>query len=178
MHFSICLGNYLYFTSVSAVKYELWWQCFPLQASLVGFLPILGSLASLVHMCLLYSLYTFEYKWVNMGELLTSAFNYQLSSFEPVSSPAVPLLGCGRWWKDKKEGRNGVLFLHISQLSPFLWGRGKGGGLRKIGCGCHWDLWTPTLFHNLANLSFQGKKYWFATNTWNKSEFRTILQFM
>ena len=34
----------------------------------VSFLPILGPVIGLGHMCLLYSLYTFEYKWVNMGE--------------------------------------------------------------------------------------------------------------
>lgn len=44
-------------------------MCFVLQAMVVGFLPILGPVISLGHMCLLYSLYTFEYKWVNMGEL-------------------------------------------------------------------------------------------------------------
>ena len=39
-----------------------------LQAMVVGFLPVVGPVISLGHMCLLYSLYTFEYKWVNMGE--------------------------------------------------------------------------------------------------------------
>ncbi|KAL9963840.1 hypothetical protein ACROYT_G027390 [Oculina patagonica] len=40
---------------------------FLVQAMVVSFLPILGPVISLAHMCLLYSLYTFEYKWVNMG---------------------------------------------------------------------------------------------------------------
>ena len=42
---------------------------FLFQAMVVSFLPILGPVISLGHMCLLYSLYTFEYKWVNMGKL-------------------------------------------------------------------------------------------------------------
>ena len=50
---------------MSPLKYNY----FVLQAMVVSFLPILGPVISLAHMCLLYSLYTFEYKWVNMGEL-------------------------------------------------------------------------------------------------------------
>lgn len=35
----------------------------------VSLLPIqyLGTFLCFVHMCLLYSLYSFEYKWINMG---------------------------------------------------------------------------------------------------------------
>jgi len=40
-----------------------------LQSTLVSMLPIvfLGDVLCLVHMCMLYSLYSFEYKWFNMG---------------------------------------------------------------------------------------------------------------
>ncbi|CAH1646821.1 unnamed protein product [Spodoptera littoralis] len=42
---------------------------FLVQSMLVNMLPIayIGELLCLVHMCLLYSLYSFEYKWFNMG---------------------------------------------------------------------------------------------------------------
>lgn len=42
---------------------------FLLQAQLVSYvpIPIVGYILYMVHLCLLYSLYTFEYKWFNMG---------------------------------------------------------------------------------------------------------------
>lgn len=42
---------------------------FLVQSMLVNLLPIqyLGTILCFVHMCLLYSLYSFEYKWINMG---------------------------------------------------------------------------------------------------------------
>ncbi|RVE49655.1 hypothetical protein evm_005712 [Chilo suppressalis] len=42
---------------------------FLVQSMLVSMLPItyIGELLCLVHMCLLYALYSFEYKWFNMG---------------------------------------------------------------------------------------------------------------
>ena len=30
-------------------------------------LPFVGEVLALIHMCLLYALYAFEYKWLNMG---------------------------------------------------------------------------------------------------------------
>lgn len=42
---------------------------FLLQSLIIAFIPFpwLGQLASFFHLCLLYSLYSFEYKWSNMG---------------------------------------------------------------------------------------------------------------
>lgn len=39
------------------------------QALIVSMLPLspIGEILEFIHMCLLYSLYAFEYKWFNMG---------------------------------------------------------------------------------------------------------------
>ena len=36
---------------------------------LVGLIPGIGSCLSLLHMAMLYALYSFEYKWIYQGEL-------------------------------------------------------------------------------------------------------------
>lgn len=48
------------------------------QAMLVGLLPIavFNSLLSMLHMCLLYSLYSFEYRWFNEGWELPKRLTY------------------------------------------------------------------------------------------------------
>lgn len=51
---------------------------FLVQAMLVELIPLymIGRIFGLVHMCLLYSLYTFEYKWFNMGWELHKRLTY------------------------------------------------------------------------------------------------------
>ncbi len=41
--------------------------CIHVQAMLVGLIPIVGYYASVLHMAVLYSLYSFEYKWMYQG---------------------------------------------------------------------------------------------------------------
>lgn len=54
---------------------------FLVQAMLVSFLPVIGPALGLCHMCLLYSLYTFEYKWVNMGWTAPKRLSYVESNW-------------------------------------------------------------------------------------------------
>lgn len=51
---------------------------FLFQAMIVNYIPIymIGSVLSVVHMCLLYSLYAFEYKWFHMGWELHKRLKY------------------------------------------------------------------------------------------------------
>ncbi|KOB69262.1 Etoposide-induced protein 2.4-like protein [Operophtera brumata] len=59
-------GRPQFMSSVSKIIAD---SLFSLLSMLVNMLPItyIGELLCLVHMCLLYSLYSFEYKWFNMG---------------------------------------------------------------------------------------------------------------
>ncbi|KAM7450928.1 Etoposide induced 2.4 mRNA [Porites harrisoni] len=64
---------------------------FLVQAMVASFLPILGPVISLGHMCLLYSLYTFEYKWVNMGWTASKRLSYMESNWPYFVGFGLPL---------------------------------------------------------------------------------------
>lgn len=50
---------------------------FLIQIFIVSFIPKnIGAVLCFIHMCLLYSLYSFEYKWVNMGWELDKRLSY------------------------------------------------------------------------------------------------------
>lgn len=51
---------------------------FMVQVTLVSFIPVIGSTLVFVHLCWLYSLYSFEYKW----SLLGWSLEYRLKYFE------------------------------------------------------------------------------------------------
>jgi len=54
--------------TVADLVYSLVVQCvFLLQASLVGAIPVVGSALQIIHMAIVYSLYAYEYVWMNQG---------------------------------------------------------------------------------------------------------------
>ncbi|XP_015766426.1 PREDICTED: etoposide-induced protein 2.4 homolog [Acropora digitifera] len=63
------------------LKKKNWFLCFVFQAMLVSFIPVVGPTLGFCHMCLLYSLYTFEYKWVNMGWTAPKRLSYVESNW-------------------------------------------------------------------------------------------------
>ena len=53
---------------IADIVYSVVVQCvFLVQASLVGCIPVVGHSLQVLHMCLVYSLYAFEYVWMNQG---------------------------------------------------------------------------------------------------------------
>lgn len=60
----------------------------PLQAMLVGMVPGIGWLLSAIHMAILYSLYSFEYKWMYEGE--TQCTNTPCCSAYTALPPPLP----------------------------------------------------------------------------------------
>lgn len=81
--YKIRKGRPQLFSSISKliadVLMSLLVQClFLAQSWLVGFVPVsyLGRVLSFIHLALLYSLYSFEYKWFNMGWELHKRLTY------------------------------------------------------------------------------------------------------
>lgn len=51
------------------------------QCTLVGLLPGVGWMLSLLHLAMLYALYTFEYKWINEGGIAMFTRGFQSGLF-------------------------------------------------------------------------------------------------
>ncbi|KAF5294013.1 hypothetical protein FQA39_LY13567 [Lamprigera yunnana] len=66
---------------------------FLIQAMLINYIPIymLGTILSVIHKCLLYSLYAFEYKWFNMGWELHKRLTYIESNWPYFIGFGLPL---------------------------------------------------------------------------------------
>ncbi|XP_077983198.1 etoposide-induced protein 2.4-like [Glandiceps talaboti] len=66
---------------------------FLIQAMLVGSIPLSGmaTLLSVFHLCLLYSMYAFEYKWFNMGWEVHKRINYTESNWPYFLGFGLPL---------------------------------------------------------------------------------------
>lgn len=67
---------------------------FLLQSMVVRLLPIdyVGVILCFVHLCLLYSLYSFEYKWFNMGWELHKRLTYIESNWPYFIGFGMPLV--------------------------------------------------------------------------------------
>ena len=62
------------------------------QSFVVSFIPKhIGTVLCFVHLCLLYSLYSFEYKWVNMGWELDKRLSYVESNWPYFVGFGIPL---------------------------------------------------------------------------------------
>lgn len=65
---------------------------FFIQSYVVSFIPKnIGAILCFIHLCLLYSLYSFEYKWVNMGWELDKRLSYVESNWPYFIGFGTPL---------------------------------------------------------------------------------------
>ena len=64
--------------SALIIPYSSMWQ-----AMFVGLIPGVGSVLSLFHMAMLYALYSFEYKWMYMGEFAANTVRFTTVNGSP-----------------------------------------------------------------------------------------------